>query len=158
MCIRDSYSPIGSESSPIIQYLDSMGLHDLARRAIMYFVEKQYDDGFMQNFGGYMLETGCVLWTIGEHWRYTRDSEWVKSIRDNIVKAVDYIIAWRNRNKRDELRGHGYGMLDGKVADPEDNYHIFMLNSTAYIGLKRAAEVLSAIGDPRAADIAAETA
>ncbi|MHB1356918.1 MAG: glucosidase family protein [Anaerolineae bacterium] len=152
------YSPIGSESSPIIQYLDAMGLHDLARRTIMYFVEKQHDDGFMQNFGGYMLETGCVLWTIGEHWRYTRDTAWITSIRDNIVRAVDYLIAWRNRNKREELRGHGYGMLDGKVADPEDNYHIFMLNSTAYIGLKRAAEVLAAVGDLRAAEIAAETA
>jgi hypothetical protein len=151
------YSPIGSESSPIIQYLDAMGLHDLARRSIMYFVEKQHDDGFMQNFGGYMLETGCVLWTIGEHWRYTRDAEWISSIRENIVKAVDYLLAWRKRNQREELRGHGYGMLDGKVADPEDNYHIFMLNSTAYIGLKRAAEVLAAISDPRAAGIAAET-
>ncbi|MHB9033210.1 MAG: hypothetical protein ACYC6L_09195 [Anaerolineae bacterium] len=152
------YSPIGSESAPIIQYLDAMGLHDLARRAIMYFIAKQHDDGFMQNFGGYMLETGCVLWTIGEHWRYTRDAAWIRSIRDNIVKAVDYIVAWRTRNKREELRGHGYGMLDGKVADPEDNYHIFMLNSTAYIGLKRAAEVLAAVGDDRAADITAETA
>ena len=27
-----NYSPIGSESSPIIQYIDSMGLHGLARR------------------------------------------------------------------------------------------------------------------------------
>lgn len=152
------YNPIGSESAPIIQYVDSMGLHDLARRSIMYFVEKQHDDGFMQNFGGYMLETGCVLWTIGEHWRYTRDDAWVRSIRDNIVKAVDYIVAWRNRSKREELRGRGYGMIDGKVCDYEDHYHIFMLNSTAYIGIKRAAEVLSAISDIRAFRIAAEAA
>jgi hypothetical protein len=150
------YNPIGSESSPIIQYLDSVGLHDIARRAIMFFVEKQHDDGFMQNFGGYMLETGCVLWTIGEHWRYTRDDAWIRSIRENIVKAVDYIAAWRERNKRDELKGRGYGMIDGKVADPEDVYHIYMLNSTAYIGVKRAAEVLAAIGDSRSERVRAE--
>jgi hypothetical protein len=150
------YSPIGSESAPIIQYFDSIGLHDLARRCIQYFIEKQHDDGFIQNFGGYMLETGCVLWTIGEHWRYTRDDAWIRSIRDNIVKAVRFIIAWREKNKREELRGHGYGMLDGKVADPEDNYHIFMLNSTAYAGIKRAVEVLSSINDSLADEFSSE--
>jgi len=141
------YSPIGSESSPIIQYLDSVGKNDLARRAIMYFIEKQHDDGFMQNFGGYMLETGAVLWNVGEHYRYTRDIEWIKSIKENIIKACDYLIRWRERNKKEELRGNGYGMLEGKVADPEDPYHSYMLNGYAYLGLKRSAEILSEI-DP----------
>ena len=150
------YSPIGSESAPIMQYFDSVGMHDLARRCIQYFVERQHDDGFMQNCGGYMLETGCILWTIGEHWRYTRDADFFRSIRDNIVKAVDYISAWRTRNKREELRGHGYGMIEGKVADCEDNFHIFMLNSTAYVGIKRAAEVLASIGDGQSPRIARE--
>jgi hypothetical protein len=141
------YSPIGSESSPIIQYLESVGKNDLARRAIMYFIEKQHDDGFMQNFGGYMLETGAVLWNVGEHYRYTRDIEWIKSIKENIIKACDYIIRWRERNKREELIGNGYGMIEGKVADPEDPFHSYMLNGYAYLGLKRSAEVLGEI-DP----------
>jgi hypothetical protein len=123
----------------------------------MYFIEKQHDDGFMQNFGGYMLETGCVLWTIGEHFRYTRDTNWIRSISDAIVKAFDYLVAWRNKSKKDELRGHGYGMIDGKVADCEDHYHIYMLNSTAYVGMKRAAEVLAAVQDPRAVKLAQES-
>ncbi len=61
------YTAIGSESSPIIQFMDSMGWHDEARRALTYFLDKQHEDGFMQNFGGYMLETGAALWSIGEH-------------------------------------------------------------------------------------------
>lgn len=147
------YGPIGSESSPIIQYLDSIGKHDLARRAIMYFIEKQHPDGFMQNFGEYMLETQAVLWTIGEHFRYTRDVAWVRAVRDPIVKACEYLIAWRERNKKPDLAGRGYGMLDGKVADPEDPYHAYMLNGLAVVGLSRAAEVLSAIGDTEAGKI-----
>ncbi len=67
------YTPIGSESSPIIQYYDSIGRPDLAERSIMYFIEKQHDDGFMQNFNDYMLETGAVLWNVGEHFNYTRN-------------------------------------------------------------------------------------
>jgi hypothetical protein len=46
----------------------------------MYFLDKQHDDGFIQNFGGYMLETGAALWSMGEHYRYTRDEAWVRQI------------------------------------------------------------------------------
>lgn len=150
------YSPIGSESSPIIQYFDSMGRGDLARRCLMYFIKKQHDDGFMQNFRTYMLETGAVLWNIGEHYRYTRDVDWIKSIRGNIIKACDCLISWRNRNKREELRGKGYGLLDGKVADPQDNYHLFMLNGFAYLGLSRSAEALAELDEAASERIGTE--
>lgn len=139
------YCPIGSESSPIIQFLDSMGYHDIARRSLMYFMDKQHDDGFIQNFGNYMLETGPALWSMGEHWRLTRDDAWVRSIEDKLAKACDYMIAWRKRNMKPELRGRGYGMMDGKVADPEDPYHIFMLNGYAWLGMSRVAEMLAKI-------------
>ncbi|MHB1458959.1 MAG: glucosidase family protein [Armatimonadota bacterium] len=136
------YCPIGSESSPIIQTMDSFGLHKTAERAIEYFLEKQHDDGFIQNFGGYMLETGPALWTMGEHFRYTRDIEWVKRIAPKLILASDFILRWRERNLKEELRGHGYGMIEGKVADPEDPFRAFMLNGYAYIGLSRVAEML----------------
>ncbi|MEM2941116.1 MAG: hypothetical protein QW304_06175 [Thermoproteota archaeon] len=136
------YSPIGSESAPIIQFMDSMGWHNLAKRALMYFLDKQHEDGFMQNFDEYMLETGAVLWSIGEHYRYTRDDAWLKQITSKLLKSCEYIVNWRLRNKREELRGKGYGMIDGKVADPPDPYHQFMLNGYAYLGLSRVAEIL----------------
>lgn len=137
------YCPIGSESAPIIQFMDSMGWHDLAKRSIMYFLDKQHEDGFMQNFGGYMLETGAVLWSMGEHYRYTLDDEWLETVREKLLKSCDYILQWRNSNKREELRDKGYGMMEGKVADPEDQYRTFMLNGYSYLGLIRAAEMLS---------------
>jgi len=137
------YSPIGSESAPIIQFIDSMGWHNTAKRALMYFIEKQHKDGFIQNFGGYMLETGCVLWCIGEHYRYTQDKKWVKEIMPKLLKSCEYILKWRKRNQREDLKGKGYGMLDGKVADPEDQYHQYMLNGYAYLGLIRTAEMIA---------------
>ena len=136
------YSAIGSESSPIIQFMDSMGWHDTARRALMYFLDKQHEDGFIQNFGGYMLETGAALWSIGEHYRYTRDEAWVKQIAPKLIKACDYLQKWRGRNLRDDLRGKGYGMLEGKTADPEDPFRSFMLNGYAYLGMARVSEML----------------
>jgi hypothetical protein len=144
------YTAIGSESSPIIQFMDSMGWHDEARRALTYFLDKQHDDGFMQNFGGYMLETGAALWSMGEHYRYTRDDEWVKQIEPKLLKACDYLLKWRQRNLREDLRGKGYGLMEGKVADPEDPFHSFMLNGYAYLGMSRVAEMLQNVDPPAA--------
>ena len=141
------YAPIGSESSPIIQFFDGMGWHKLAERSIEFFLARQRADGFIQNFGGYQLETGPALWTMGEHFRYTRDTKWVRRIKTKLLKACDYLLAWRERNKKPALRGKGYGLLDGKVADPQDFYHSFMLNGLSYIGIQRVSEMLKEI-DP----------
>jgi hypothetical protein len=136
------YSPIGTESSPIIQFYSSMGLHDIARRSLNYFLDKQHEDGMIQNFGGYMVETGAALWSMGEYFRYSGDSAWVRINQSKILKACEFLISWRERNKVDSLIGKGYGMIDGKVADPEDPYHQYMLNAYAYLGITRAAEML----------------
>ncbi len=141
------YSPIGTESSPIIQFYASMGLNDIAKRSIDYFLDKQHDDGFIQNFGGYMVETGAALWTMGEYFRYTNDKDWVAENKDKFIKSCNYLIDWRNRNKKPDLKDKGYGMIDGKVADPEDPYHSFMLNGYGYLGVKRISEILREV-DP----------
>lgn len=140
------YSPIGTESAPIIQFYLSMGWNDIARRTLNYFIETQQEDGRIENYNGYMVETGAVLWSIGEYYRYTRDREWIEQITPSLEKACDYLHQWRERSKKDSLRGKGYGMIDGKVADPEDHFHQFMLNGYGYLGVKRMAEVFAAIG------------
>jgi hypothetical protein len=136
------YTAIGSESAPIIQYFDSMGWHDQAARALDFFLAKQHADGFIQNFNGYMLETGAVLWSLGEHYRYTRDDAWLARVQPHVVKACEYLLQWRERNQRTGTPDDGdFGLLDGKTADPDDPYRSFMLNGYAYLGLARAAEM-----------------
>ena len=136
------YSPIGTESAPIIQFFDSMGWHKLAERSIQFFLERQFENGFIQNFANYESETGPLLWTAGEHFRYTRDIKWLKKVMPNLKKATDYLLEWRNRNKRPELKNiGGYGLIDGKVADPDDFYHAYFLNAGTYIGLSRMVEM-----------------
>jgi len=141
------YSPIGTESAPIIQFNNSMGRHDIARRALLFFLEKQHEDGLIQNFNGYMVETGAALWSLGEYFRYTRDEAWVRQVTPKLLKSCEYLLNWRQRNQQDTLRGKGYGLIAGKVADPEDAFHQFMLNAYAYLGISRVAEMLVSI-DP----------
>ena len=150
------YSPIGSETSPIIQFMDSMGWHQEARRSLTYFLDKQHEDGFMQNFGGYMLETGAVLWSLGEHYRYTRDDAWVRAIEPKLAKSARFILDWRARNLREELRGNGYGMLEGKTADPNDPFRSFMLNGYHSLGLQRVSEMLANVNPGESARLARE--
>ena len=145
------YGAIGSESSPIIQFFDSMGWHDLSRRCLDYFLEKQRNSGQMLNFHGYTIETGAVVWNIAEHFRYTGDTEWLIRIKGKLLRACDYLIRWRRKNMSDDLRGRGFGMLDGKVADDRDNFYFFKNSGFAYQGLKNAAEILKDI-DPEKAD------
>ena len=152
------YSPIGTESAPIILYYLSMGWHDVAKRVLNYFMETQRPNGHIQNYQDYESETGAVLWIVGEYMRYTNDTIWLKNNREKILKSCDYLIQWRDKNKIDALKGRGYGMIDGKVADPEDNYHQFMLNGYAYLGLSRIAEVLIEIDNINADRLGKEAA
>ena len=142
-----AYAPIGSESAPIIQAFDSLGRPDLAERAIQYFIDKQHDDGFVQNYSGYMLETGAFLWTVGEHYRYTADTAWAERTMPSIELAVGYIL----RDREERSLSHGpFGLIVGKTADPEDEFASFMLNGYAYLGLSRAADVASVVAPSKA--------
>jgi len=153
-----AYSGLGSETIRNILFYDSMGWHDIARRCLDFFLEKQHDDGLMQNFEGYMLETGAILWTLYEHYLYTRDDAWVKRITPKVKKACDFHLHWRKENQKEELRGRGYGLLNGKVADPQDHERTFMLNGYAYLGLNCAAKLLSQTDSAYAARLSAEAA
>lgn len=150
------YGPIGSESSPMIQFFDSMGWHDVAERSLDFFLNLQRDDGFIQTYDAYELETGPVLWTMGEHYRYTCDKKWLKRVTPKIIKACDYTMNWRQRNMKEELRGKGYGMINGRVGDPEDYFHQFMLNGLAYLGLARSVEMLAETAPKESKRLAAE--
>ena len=145
------YSPIGTESSPIIQYYCSMGWNDLARRSLDYFMATQQDSGQIMNYYGYTVETGAVLWSVGEYFRYTRDTAWIEKESPRLLKACRYLIDWRERDG-----GDGTKMISGKVADPEDSYHQFMLNAYGYLGMSRMAEVMEALGRPEAGELRAE--
>ena len=148
------YSPIGSESSPIVQFYDSCGWHELAAQCLQYFLDKQHVDGRFQNFGGYMLETGAALYTFGEHYRYTRDEAWVRQIKDQIVHACQWIVQ-HHREDAPNVQP-GAGMILGKVADPEDHFRQYMLNAYQYLGLSRASEMLRSVDATLADSLLAE--
>jgi len=145
------YSPIGTESAPIIQYYLSMGLNELARRSLDYFFATQQSNGRMGTFG-YMVETGAVLWNVGEYFRYTRDGEWIRKMKPGLVKACEYLMNWRRSEQSEQ------SMIIGNVEDPDDYYRQFMLNGYACLGMSRMAEMMRELGEPEAQRYAVEAA
>jgi len=145
------YSPIGTESAPIIHYIESLGDVGLAGRAVRYFAEKQRPDGFMQNFSNYPSETGLGLWSIAEHYKYCRDIDWLLTVKDNLIRGCEYLMRRSGENRDEALRGRGYGLIRGKIGDCEKNHFNFMVNCTSYGGLRSCADVLADV-DPAQAE------
>ena len=152
------YAPIGTESSPMIQFFDTMGWKSEAERCIEFFLNRRNEDGFIQVYNYYESETGPVLWTAAEHFRMTRDLDWLRRVAPALKHCCDFLLKWRNDNKREEFRANGsYGLLNGKVADPDDFYHTYFLNAGTLLGLAGMAEVLREVDPEYAAKLAAET-
>ena len=84
---------------------------------------------------------------MGEHFRYTRDvTGW--PVLPGVEAAVDYIV--RERQAPTGSASTNHGLLVGKTADPEDEFASYMLNGFGYLGLVRAAEMISEV-DPGSA-------
>ncbi len=91
-----------------------------------------------------------------KHFKYTGNRKWISQYRTNILKACHYLLDWRKRNLKPELKGKGYGMIEGRVGDPEDFFHSFMLNAVSQFGTLCAAELLETIGEKEARTIRQE--
>ena len=119
-----------------------------AARCLEYFIGRLDERGALFTYSNYENETGPFLWTAAEHFRYTRDAEWIRRYAEPLKRACNYLLEWRNANKTAECRAAGcYGLQKGKVDDPDDFYHSFYLNAGSYAGLAGMADAL-ACADP----------
>lgn len=138
------YSAIGSESIPIIEFYDSIGRHDLAARCVNAFFDLQKEDGRVNLFAHYDIETGGALFAAGRHFAYTRNKEWALSKKDNLKRAADYLLGLRSLR---DPEAPGHGLVAGASADPLEKTNSFMLNAYNVAGVQAVAGMLEAVGD-----------
>jgi len=97
-----AYGVYPNESAMVITELDRRGLHDEAERRLEVFLRYQgtalmagmystakgvfYGAGGYES-GQYGQHHGWVLWAFAEHYKYTRDREWLKRTAQNLVEA-----------------------------------------------------------------------
>lgn len=141
------YTCIGSESMPIVEFYDSIGAHDVARRCIDTFFAFQHASGRINTYLYYDIETGAALCLAGLHARYTKDIKWLNERATGIKAAADYLLSLRQMNCVD---APDYGLIAGTCADPKELTNAFMLNSYNAAGLGAVADMMEMIGDPGA--------
>ncbi len=167
------YGSIGTESSPIIRALDMRGLHHLAEQCLEAFLASQgefmpegdyesKEGGFYRFWPIYTVDQGGVLWALADHYRFTRDNEWLRRVAPKIIAGCDFIVRERKRTMTVDANGAKslhYGLAPaGCVADPRDWQYSFMLNAWFYAGLKNCADILVEIDSSKAKSLQAEAA
>jgi hypothetical protein len=168
-CGTYDYGLFANETDIQVRLLDMRGLHDLAWRCLKPLVELQGSKPFPGRFsdtsaelhgvrvdqdhdytmGGYNLDHGWTLWTMADHYFFTRDQNWLRSVQSHMLRAANWILTERQATMHHGPDGFPvpeFGLLPpGDLEDNNDWEHWLAVNSYAYLGLKRAAEAIGEI-------------
>ncbi len=134
------------------------GLHTGPPDAIFHGVK--VDDVYDYTAHNYGLDHGTVLWTLAEHFLYTRDLTWFEHAWPHMKKAVEWIVEQRAATKKTGSNGErarDYGLLPAsQLEDNTDWAYWFAINAYAWAGLDRTAQALKDTGHPEADRVASE--
>ena len=170
-----TYRNYSNESCMIIQELEERGLHEEARARLAIWLRYQGTKALLGNFtdydgvfygcGGYEggdaydQHHGWVLWCLAEHYFFTKDADWYRSIADKVIKGVDWVARQRKTTKVElpHSRGWEYGWLPaGGLEDVDDYFYWLSTNALTWRGVEASARALEAIKHPEAARVRAE--
>lgn len=164
------YGSFPDEGCMAIHDLDRRGYHAEAERCLELYVHYQSSVPLPGNFqsqegvlygsggyeeAGYNRNHGWILWTLAEHYYYTRDRAWLERIAPALVKGCEWII--RERRATMQRGSISYGFLpSGSLEDVTDYWTWLATNAYAGWGFRAAAGVLGEIDHPEAARLAQE--
>ena len=159
-----NYGAFSNESCMMVVDLDRRGYHQEARACLEAWLHYQgtvvlpgdfssregilYGAGGYEH-GGYNQHHGWILWCLAEHYRFTRDAEWLRHAAPGILAGAEWIVRERNRTAdRDDL---GRGLLPaGSLEDIGDWWFWLSTNCYTWRGLDAAAWALAQIHHPEA--------
>jgi hypothetical protein len=170
-----------NEASHQIRSLEMRGLHEAARKYLDAFVAGQSAGRMVGRFtdatgalrhvqlgprdkpelagSHYNLDHGFGLWMLNEHYRFTRDRQWLAKTAPALIAACDFITHQRNRPPGADLLDAadvrwGIGLMPpGHLEDPPEWHRWFAVNAYAVRGMLATAESLKEIGHPEAGRI-----
>ena len=163
------YGVYGNESCMMVLDLDRRGYHQIAEDCLDTWLHYQGTVGLPGDFdstngvlygaagyeaGGYNQHHGWILWTLAEHYRFTRDNAWLRRAAPGIVAGADWII--RETARTADRRDLGRGLLPpGDLEDISDWWTWLSTSCYTWRGLDGAAWALEQIHDPNAPRIRA---
>jgi hypothetical protein len=172
------YQVYANEACFQVLLLDALGDHDTAADYLETFMRLQGSKSFPGMHTGmkdaifhgarvnerydytastYGLDHPTVLWTLGEHYLYSRDKDWLLHAWPHMEKAIAWIQKQRETTRKSGLNGEklpGFGLMPASsLEDNSDWAQWFSTNSFAWAGYDRAATSLADIGHPKAVEM-----
>ena len=167
-----NYGVYGNESCMMVLDLDRRGYHREAAECLDAWLHYQGTVGLPGDFdskegvlygaggyesGGYNQHHGWILWTLAEHYRFTRDRSWLRHAAPGILAGAEWII--RETGRTDGRRDLSRGLLPaGDLEDIGDWWTWLSTSCYTWRGLDAAAWALEQMGHPQAARIRAASA
>lgn len=164
------YGVYGNESCMMVVDLDRRGYHREAQECLDAWLHYQGTVGLPGDFsskegvlygvggyeaGGYNQHHGWILWCLAEHYRFTRDIDWLRSAAPGILAGADWII----RESRRTLDRHPLerGLLPpGDLEDIGDWWTWLSTSCYTWRGLDSAAWALEQLKLPEASRVRKE--
>jgi hypothetical protein len=175
------YQVYANEACFQVLLLDALGDHQTAAEYLETFLRLQGSKSFPGMHSGmedaifhgarvnerydytastYGLDHPTVLWTLGEHYLYSRDRQWLLHAWPHMEKAIAWIQKQRETTRKTGLNGEklpGFGLMPASsLEDNSDWAQWFSTNSFAWAGYDRAATALADIGHSKAAEMRRE--
>jgi hypothetical protein len=163
------YGVYPNESCMMVLDLDRRGYHRVAEECLDAWLRYQSTVGLPGDFdstngvlygaggyedGGYNQDQGWVLWTLAQHYRFTRDKKWLHRAAPNIVAGADWIIRETARTTNRPDLGNGL-LPPGDLEDISDWWTWLSTSCYTWRGLDGAAWALEQVNDPNAPRIRA---
>ncbi|MHB1455486.1 MAG: NPCBM/NEW2 domain-containing protein [Armatimonadota bacterium] len=154
------YGPLDTEAQSPVYAMDLLGYEDFTNRCNEYFLSKYNEQGYLAN-GYTIMGTGQHLWTLGEHYKLTKDKEWLGRFSDQLNKSCLWISSQRRKTMIPDASGKKmpeYGFMPpGVIADWDRYAYYFYTNGYYYAGMKAVASALADIAFPGADDLLKDT-
>jgi len=161
-----NYGVYPNESVMMISDLDRRGYHREAARNLNAYLHYQgticmpgnFQSARGQLYGaggheccGYNKSHGYVMWNMAEHWRITRDREWMDMAADKLLEACDWVTRERQATKiiKEGVKSLEYGCLpSGSLEDVTDYWYWLSTNSATVWGFLALSEAIADYGHP----------
>lgn len=162
-----SYGAYGNESCMMVVDLDRRGMHREAQECLDAWLHYQGSVRLPGDFssqvgilygaggyeaGGYNQHHGWILWCLAEHYRFTRDREWLQSAAPGILAGADWIIRETERTRDRHPLERGL-LPAGSLEDIGDWWTWLSTSCYTWRGLDSAAWALEQLSHPEAARV-----
>jgi hypothetical protein len=150
-----NYNVFNRDGVYVANILQKAGNFALAQRAIDYFLEHPFNGRVQPEADN----PGQVLWILGEHWRFTRDRDWLARVWASVRKLAAMIHYCRTTPEPHWVSMDGIGFGNDLAGNRRlrlkpgacDGFHPEYTEAFDIAGMRSAADLAEAKGDAESA-------